>query len=99
MPYRFCTQTTGAMAWASARCSGSTLERPRWRISPASRSSASAPKCSAIESGPCDAQVDHVEVVAAELAQVLLDLAAQLLGAWRAATHAPGGSRPGRPWW
>ena len=26
----------------------------------------------------CDAQVDHVEVVAAELAQVLLDLAAQL---------------------
>ena len=79
MPYGFCTQTTGAMAWASARCSGGTLERPRWRISPASRSSASAPKCSAIESVPSDAQVHHVEVVAAELAQVLLDLAAQLL--------------------
>jgi hypothetical protein len=38
------TQTTGAMAWACARCSAETLETPRWRISPASRSSASAPK-------------------------------------------------------
>ena len=81
MPYRFCTQTTGAMARASASCAGVTPDRPRWRISPASRSSASAPKCSATESMPAwHAQVHHVEVVAAELAQVLLDLAAQLVG-------------------
>ena len=41
-----------------------------------------------------DAQVHHVEVVAAELAQVLLDLAAQLAGAWPG-SHSPEGSRAG----
>ena len=43
---------------------------------------------------PARPQVDHVEVVAAELAQVLLDLAAQLLGRGRSA-QPPDGSRPG----
>ena len=42
--YRFCTQTTGATAWASASCSGVTPDTPRCRISPASRSAARAPK-------------------------------------------------------
>ena len=89
MPYRFCTQTTGAIASAWSRCAARTLDRPRCRIRPASRSPASAPKCSAIESRPVLAQVDHVEVVAAELAQVLLDLA-------RAAGPVGPGRRPGR---
>ena len=71
---------------------------------PASRSSASAPNRSASEPSPAveggaDAQVDDVEVVAAELAQVLLDLAAQLLGAGgRQPLAAPGRGRA-RPWW
>ena len=39
------------------------------------------------------AQVDHVEVVAAELAQVLLDLAAQLVRPWPQAATRP--TRPG----
>ena len=56
------------------------------RTRPASRSSARAPKCSPIEPGPEGAQVDQVEVVTAELAQVLLHLAAQLLR-----------GRPGQP--
>ena len=87
-PYWFCTHTTGAIASASVRWSAATLEMPRWRIRPASRSSASAPNRSASEPSPAverraDAQVDDVEVVEAELADVLLDLAAQLLGPGR----------------
>lgn len=52
IPYMFCTQTTGAMVRASARWWGRTLDRPRWRMRPAARSSASAPKRSAMESMP-----------------------------------------------
>jgi len=51
---------------------------PRWRIRPASRSAANAANCSAIESGLQDAEVHDVELVEAELADVLLDLTAQL---------------------
>jgi hypothetical protein len=55
--------------------------KPRWRISPCSRSSASASNCSAIEPGlgPLEAahpQVHHVEHVEAEVAQVVVDLLA-----------------------
>ena len=75
----FCTHTTGAICLGLGQVlrAGRWI-RPRWRISPASRSSASAPKCSAIESSPVQAQVHQVQAVAAELAQVLLDLPAQL---------------------
>ena len=64
-------------------------------MSPASRSSASTPKCSAIESTGSGAQVHQVEVIAAQLAQVLLDLAAQLVRPWPQSSHSPDGSRPG----
>ena len=50
-PYLFCTHTTGAIAVASASCATLTSETPRCRISPASRSSAGAPKCSASRAG------------------------------------------------
>ncbi len=49
-PKEFCTHTTGAISRASRTCSARTLDSPRCRTSPASRSSASAPKCSATES-------------------------------------------------
>ena len=42
----------GAMARASASCPGVTPETPRCRMSPAPRSSARAPKCSASDSVP-----------------------------------------------
>ena len=85
MLYMFCTHTTGAIACASASCSAFTVLSPRWRISPCCCSSASAVNCSAIDPGSgvveaADAQVDHVEHVEAEAAQVVVDLLAQLRG-------------------
>ena len=86
-------RTPRAMAWAWARWAAVTLDRPRWRTSPASRSAASAAKCSPIDSTG-GAQVHQVEVIAAQLAQVLLDLAAELVRPGPPC-HAPEGSRPG----
>ena len=93
--YAFCTRTTGATACASARCSGPTPEMPRCRISPASRSSASAPKCLLSTPRRLPSVIHHVQVIAPELAQVLLNLAAQLIGPRRVGPATP--RIPARP--
>ncbi len=83
MPNGFCTHTTGAMARASARCSGRRVGQPQVADQPGVAEVGQRAEVVGDRARRCaarrDAQVHHVEVVAAELAQVLLDLAAQLL--------------------
>ena len=81
--YWFCTQTTGAISCACFTCFEVALLRPRWRISPCSRSLARTLNCGSIEPSlgawdvTHDAVVDHVDGLDTEVLQVVVDRAGQ----------------------
>ena len=80
----FCTQTTGAIVRASSTCAAVTLLSPRCRTSPCRCSPASAVNCSAIDpsAGRVNvthhAEVDHVQHVDPQIAQVVVNRLGQL---------------------